>query len=461
MPHAIPSLIDACRASSSRPILEHLRFLESLPQLELGEVDGLFDAVADDERVEDWVPDAFARLLPPAFWVTRDLSPQGYDRVMLEGLARNALGPRYEALLVAAFIAAADPAEIIVRFEDAIDLYGLRLIDEHPGAWSKIQSLATHPRRDVRDAAARIATLGKRCTPEVVDAMRDLLVRATVVTESYDDQLRGEEVLGTIAGAGRQMAGLAPDLEQVLSSASLAFAASAARALGALGDPRSLEPLVRRQGELSGNAADYAICMARAKMRLACWQLGGDDHWLHGALDDAGGFIVYIFPLWIALSAAPPDDRLRAALELAAERPGWPALVCETLGQHGPVAAALVERITTRASADTAETIAFLHARWAVGLIDGASFLAGLEPVLTDNRAAWKSLVASELRTDGWYERIRRGIASGDRGALRALMGNLAVGGSFLPDLVRAGRDEEVAFAWRFLPPGRFWAALP
>jgi hypothetical protein len=252
VPYAISSLIDACRASASRPILEHLRFLESLPPLELDEVEGLFDAVADDQRIEDWVPDAFARLLPPAYWVTRDVSRHGYDRVMLEGLARNALGPRYEAALVAAFIAAADPAEIIVRFEDAIDLYGLRLLDEHPGAWSKIQSLATHPRRDVRDAAARIATLGKRCTPEVVDAMRDLLVRATVVTESYDDQLRGEEVLGTIAGAGPLMAGLAPTVEQVLSSASLAFAAAAARALGALGDPRSLEPLVRRQGELSG-----------------------------------------------------------------------------------------------------------------------------------------------------------------------------------------------------------------
>ena len=169
---------------------------------------------------------------------------------------------------------------------------------------------------------------------------------------------------------------------------------------------------------------------------------------------------MYIFPLWIALSAAPPDDRLRAALELAAERPGWPALVCDTLAGHGPVAAAAVERITTRAPADTSETMEFLHARWAVGLIDGASFLAELEPLLTENRAAWKHFVASDLRTDGWLERIRRGIASGDRGALRALMGNLDVGASFLPDLVRAGRDEEVALAWRLLPPGRFWAAL-
>jgi hypothetical protein len=422
---------------------------------------------AGANHIEAWVPDALAQLLPPAYWVSRNLSGIGFDRYTLDELARNSLGPRYEALLVAALAASADPADIVVRLHSAVDTYDgdslrerLKLISEHPVAWSRIVSLTSHPRREVRDAAAQLATLGTRCTPEVVDAMRDLLVRATEVTDSYDDQLLGEGVLGVIAGAGQLMTQLAPTVEKILAEPSLAFSAAAARALGAIGDTRSFAALESRQHELSGSAADSAIYMVRARMRLACWQLGGDDTWLHGALDDAGTFIVPIFPLWTALSAAPPDDRLRAGLELAAERPGWPSLVCQTLARHGPAAAASVERVTMRPPADASEAAAFLHARWAVGLISGASFLSALEPLLSDDHHAWRYLVASNLRTDAWRERIRRGIASGDRKTLKAFVGNLDVAASFLPDLVRAGHDEEVVFQWHFLPPGRFWAAF-
>jgi hypothetical protein len=463
MSNRAEDLVASCRAYAARPVLERLRFFEALPVLGADEAEAAIAAIERDD--DTWVADALTKLLPGAYWIGRlDDATSDADRFAIDEGTRAVLGERYTAMLVDALLTSRAPGRLLAHLHASVtrEPESLRLLGTDDGkAWSRVRALVTHDDPGARGLAARLAVAGKRFAPPVVEAMRETLARATAqVTDSYDDQVEGEEILGEIASAGAPLAALAPDVERVLGSASPAFRAMAAHAAAALGDAELRGALERHERAIDPSD-DELVRGVRAMMRFARWRLGDDVEWLDAAMDDAGDSIVYLFRLARAFDDAPVDERLLAGLERAARRAQWHRLAYDALAKIGPPAAKVVARVTPETMPeDPDEAFSLRHARWRAKLDDDESFARGIEPLLDEAAQAWTSYVALDRGTDVSRHLVRRAIAAGDRSALNALLRSPAVGAQFLPDLLAAKRDAYVTALWRSLPREAFWSAV-
>ncbi len=461
----VSDLVASARKSAAGPLLEHLRFVESLPMLELDEVEDLLAAL-DLDADEHWLADVLARVTPHAYWTEYDGDGDDFDRHFIEERVRLTLGDQWVRLLADALETTRSPAKVMFALRSSMlehEELVIRLLDRDGGAgWRCITARCTHADPEVRGNAARIAAIGRRLSPPVVDAMLEAVYRATRdATHSYDDQVDGEQVLGEVARAGTALAALAGDLEIILRAEPPVFQARLALALGALGDASSREALAARERAIDDEAEGSVIGSTRAMLRLAQWQLGADDGVFDAALDDAGDNAIFTHPLAMALEAMPVDERLLAALERASRREEWTKLVYGILAKIGPAAASTVGRLTSGEPPDDPDdACAFHRARWSAKLSDDASFAAALEPLLGNFSDCWSSYVALALDTNGWRATVTRGIREQQPATIRALVEHPGLREHLLPELLAEKRDRWIYQLWSRLPGEVFWSSV-
>jgi hypothetical protein len=473
-------LIQACRRAAKQPILERLRFYERLQPLDVDQVDQLFAAV-DRDADADWIPAAFAQLVPPIYWLARardaehaDHDDDAYDDDQLEGAVTWRLGERWIRILLGALTTGLPPSPILGRLHSRV-VHDDTLFALFEPVWPRITQLAQHEDLYVRYAAARIALLGKRITPAVTAALGELVatVTADVDDDDYDQQVFGESLLIEIGKAGPLLSALAPRLDPLLGSSGV-FCAAAAQAAGAIGEPQLIPVLqgIERfeQAEQETRSAagrarienaedEFRIKAIGAMRRLALWQLTGELDWLGRALDDAEGSLVYTFRLYLALENAPVTETLLAGLAYTAQRASWYAYACNVLAKIGPRAASTTAQLPPPPDDHSDTLLAYHHARWRAGLIDGAQLVAALQPLLASAYHAWEPYVATALATPAWAATIRAAIGTDEsKAVLEALVKWPLTGVAFVADLIAAGRDDTVDALWCALPAETFWA---
>jgi hypothetical protein len=475
-------LIEACRHAAKQPVLERLRFYESLRPLDVDQVDALIAAV-DRDADSEWIPAAFAQLVPPIYWLTRarnardhEHDDEDYESDRLEGAVTWRLGERWIRILLGALTTGLPPAPILARLQGRV-VHDEKLFALFEPVWPRITQLAQHDDLYVRYAAARIALLGKRITPAVTAALGELIaaVTADVEDDDYDQQVFVESLLIDIGKAGPLLSALAPRLDPLLASPSGAFCAAAAQAAGAIGEPQLIPVLegIERfeeaeaaarsdagRARIENSEDEFRIKAVGAMRRLALWQLTGDQTWLGRALDDAEGSLVYTFRLYLALEHAPVDDRLLAGVAYAARRPTWFAYACNVLAKIGKRAAATAAELPPPPDDHSDTLYAYHHARWRTGLIDNAELVAALQPLLANAYHAWEPYVATGLGTQMWRDTIRAAIGTDEsKAVLEALVTSPLIGVQFVPDLVAAGREDTVDSLWCVLPSEMFWGS--
>jgi hypothetical protein len=324
-------------------------------------------------------------------------------------------------------------------------------------AWQLVTQLAGHEENSVAEQAAWLAVLGGQITPAVTKAIGDMIDVVTgEVTDSYDEQVFGEELLSDIASVGPRLSALGPKLARVLVSESPAFRAAGAEVAGAIGDHGLAAALAR--AERSENDGHFEIGAVRAMMRLALWRLEGDPRWLDRSLDDAEDSLVYSFRIYLALTRAQVDELLLAGLARAARRPAWHRSVCDVLAKIGPRGAATVAQLPPPSPDHVDAEYAFHHARWRTGVLDDAQLVAALQPLLPTTWHAWKPYVETGLGTAAWTTTIRAALAdeTQQRAVLEALQLSPLIGVRFVPSLVEGGHDDAIETLWR-LAPEAFW----
>jgi hypothetical protein len=469
-------LIEACRNAAKRSVLERLAFYEQLQPVDVDQVADLIAAV-DREADAAWIPAAFAQLVPPIYWLTRDDDEQdsddAYDDDQLEAAVTWRLGERWIRILLGALTTGLPPSPILGRLHSRV-VHDEGLFALFEPVWPRITQLAQHEDLYVRYAAARIALLGKRITPAVTAALGELITAVTndVDDADYDQQVFGESLLIEIGKAGPLLSALAPRLEPLLAAGP--FCAAASQAAGALGEPQLIPVLtaVERfehaeddarsaagRSRIESAEDEFRIKAVGAMRRLALWQLTAEPAWLGHALDDAEGSLVYTFRLYLALEHAPVNDRLLAGLAFAAQRPTWFAYACNVLAKIGTPAAATTAQLPPPPDDHSDTLLALHHARWRTGLIDDTELVTALQPLLAHAYHAWDPYVATGLDTPTWTATIRAAIGTDESKALLdALVKWPEIGIWFVEDLIAAGRDDTVDALWCALPAETFWA---
>lgn len=455
------TILEECRDHAERSILEYLRFVEGLDALSVDDAETLISS-ANFEEV--WLGVALSRLVTARFWWPRLRGDDDTDRFAMEVTA-SAAPDRWCAMLVQGLGVVDDPLPLVQDLWSRLshdDCARRRLTEV---ACNTIELLTQHRDRRVRACAAHLSLLRSRTSDAIVAATREALAGlATADSDSYDEQVWGEEFLRAIANVGAPLCSLAPDIAPLLASSSQAFRAEAARAAGALGDP-SLLPALKHaeeaQSTMKPRPHDFQICAVRAMVRLGIFQLTGEQAFLEGALSDADRsqdtFIIFVPRLAAALGRAPLGHRQLYELERALERPNFQPDAWRRLATAGPIAKPLLERLAPPKGNAEMEC-SYSEAMWRAGLLDRAAFVAALETRLSAGSSAWATYVALDLGTPSWTQRIRDGLKNG------ALDGSVlsrhpAVGRKFVREMAALRMDTYVTALWSALPSDVFWAA--
>lgn len=432
----MPGWLDDVLALRALPVRRQIAALDALvpdPGLALDEVLSAFDAATDHPDVHRPLTDSVVRLLGPGRWMSLlDALNDRDDDLGLwwTELFRDALGPR---LVPAAIeLLETEPHGALCWLASAADA------DLGRGR-PRILALAEDPDPETSASAALIAVRQGWITPSVVRGIARALGRAADLDPSnYDEQVDVENMLWTVARAGRQLADAAPALVPLLRSDAPAWRTAAAHAAIGL-DARPLLPVIEDALGLARGRTGLDAEIESAVLGYASWWLGSGD-----AMPAPSASFVVQSRLASAFAVSAVDDRLLAALRVLADDPAWTGTICDVLAGFGAAAASVVASLPPP-GADA--RLAWVTARWRCGVAGVEETRMALEADLSGWDVYAELALVDPAAEAGLREHVR---ARHDGNAfVHALLARPEIVRRLEGELWDAGYDDLLYTAWR------------
>lgn len=322
----MPGWLDDLRARRDAPLLERLRFLDSLALDPALTAAAASEAVGDDDDDLRWICDGLARRIPAERRLSI-LAELDEDHHVVAQALRAALGARVVDAALAVLEGASGDcvqavAELLACWHEVADV-GVR-VAAHA---RRLVELAGAEDRQVRSLACVLALRCRAFAPPVLRGLERMLAEAAdVESDGYDERVAVEELLGDIARGGAALQSLAPGLIPLFRDDGMdvrAAATLAAIGIGAAELVSEIEAAYRRLPAGRGLAQN----IERALLAYALWRFDGPPERFTEAAELAGDSIVVQHRLRCAFEVSA----VCAVHEVAASI-GWMCAICASAG---------------------------------------------------------------------------------------------------------------------------------